>query len=177
MARHSYPPLDNLPPNLAREMAKRKGPGRGNVWHMLCWSQEVAEKFIDYSEAIRFHNTIPPAIREVMILRVGHLAEAHYEVHHHRRIAREAGVSENSITAATIGPSAPGISDEESLAMQVVDELMQSKRLSPALFDRVAQKHGPRTVTEMILLVGFYTMASMFLNSFEVDIEPSAVPA
>ena len=38
MARHAYPPLDNLSPRLAEELRKRIAPDRGNVWKMLMWS-------------------------------------------------------------------------------------------------------------------------------------------
>lgn len=171
MARHPYPSIDNLPEELAKEISVRVTPGRGNVWRMLLWTPDSASKFIDYSEAVRHRNAIPPKIRELIILRVGHLCGAAYEVHHHKRIAREVGMTETSIAASTIGSTAPGIDEAERFALQMADELVTDKQLSQGTFDKAVQAYGVRTVADIILIVGFYTMACMFLNSFGIEIE------
>lgn len=175
MARYAYPEIDTLPDALAEEMKNRIGPGRGNVWQMLCWSPDAAETLIAYSESIRNRNDIPPKIRELMILRVGHLCNAPYEIHHHRRIAKSVGLGEAEISALTEGPQADGLDDAQRFALTMVDELVADKQLSQTTFDKAVADYGIRTVADLVLLVGFYTMASMFLNSFAVDIEP--VPA
>lgn len=176
MARHAYPAIETLPESLADEMKNRIGPGRGNVWQMLCWSPGTAETFIAYSESIRNENDIPPALRELMILRVGHLSDAPYEVHHHTRIARDAGLSDAEIDAAAVGPQAAGLDATQRLALTMTDELVSDRRLSQPSFDAALAAWGIRMVADMVLLVGFYTMASMFLNSFAIDIEDDAPP-
>lgn len=173
MSRHAYPAIDTLPDALAAEMKQRIGPGRGNVWQMLCWTPGTAETFIAYSESIRRGHQIPPKLLELMILRVGHRCNAPYEVHHHRRLARNAGLSEAEIAAAAEGPRAAGLDDAQRFALTLVDELVDEKTLSRSTFDAAVATYGIRTVADMVLLVGFYTMASMFLNSFAVDIEPA----
>ena len=173
MARCPYPALDDLPAPLAAEMHNRIAPGRGNIWRMLCWTPDAAQTFIDYSESIRHHNDIPPQLRELMILRVGHLCAAPYELHHHTRIAREVGLSEAELAASADGPSAAGLDETQRCVLTMVDALVADKRLSQALFDDALARFGTRTVADMVLLVGFYTMACMFLNSFAVDVEPA----
>ena len=171
MARHAYPSIDNLPEELAKEIRARVTPGRGNVWRMLLWTPDAAAKFIDYSEVVRYRNALPPKIRELIILRVGHLCGAAYEVHHHKRIAREVGMTESSIAASTVGSTAPGIDEAERFALTMADELVTDKQLSQTTFDQAIREYGVRTVADIILLVGFYTMACMFLNSFGIEIE------
>jgi 4-carboxymuconolactone decarboxylase len=173
MARYAYPEIETLPEALAEEIKGRIGPGRGNVWKMLCWTPDTAETFIAYSESIRNRNEVPPKIRELMILRVGHLCNAPYEIHHHRRIGKGAGLSDAEIAASAAGPQAEGLDDAQRFALTMVDELTEDKQLKQATFDKAVATYGIRTVADMVLLVGFYTMASMFLNSFAVDIEPS----
>ena len=99
MARHAYPPLDNLSPRLTEELRKRTGPDRGNVWKMLMWSPGMAEAMIDFNDAVRYKISLSDPLRELIILRVGHLCDAPYEIHHHERISREIGMSEALITA------------------------------------------------------------------------------
>ena len=174
MARHAYPALDTLPATLAAEMKNRIGPGRGNVWQMLCWTPGTAETFIAYSESIRREHDIPPKLLELMILRVGHRCSAPYEVHHHKRLARQAGLSDAEIDATATGPQAAGLDDAQRFVLTLVDELVDARTLSQPNFDAAVAAYGIRTVADMVLLVGFYTMACMFLNSFAVDIEPPA---
>jgi alkylhydroperoxidase family enzyme len=171
VARYAYPSIDNLPEPLAKEIRARVTPGRGNVWRMLLWSPDTAEKFIDYSEAVRHRNAIPPKIRELMILRTGHLCDAPYEVHHHKRISREVGLTEAMIDAAAVGPTAAALDDAQRFALKMVDELIADKQLSQATFDKAIKDYGVKTVVDMILMVGFYTMACMYMKSFGIEIE------
>ena len=173
MARCAYPELAGLPEPLAAELKNRIMPGRGNVWRMLCWTPDAAKTLIDYSESIRHRNDIPPKLRELMILRTGHLCAAPYELHHHTRIAKEVGLSEAEMAASTEGPAAAGLDDTQRFVLTMVDALVADKRLSQADFDDAVAQFGTRMVADMVLLVGFYTMACMFLNSFEVDVEPT----
>ena len=99
MARHAYPSLDNLSPRLAEELRKRIAADRGNVWKMLMWSPGMAEPFIDFNDAVRYKISLSDSLRELIILRVGHLCEAAYEIHHHTRISREIGMTEDLIAA------------------------------------------------------------------------------
>jgi len=177
MARCSYPELNNLPEPLAAEMRKRIGPGRGNVWKMLCLTPDTATTFIDYSESVRHHTEIPAKIRELMIMRTGQLCAAPYEVHHHTRIAREVGLSDAEMAATAPGASSTTLDDTQRFVLSMVDALVTDKRLSQETFDEAVAKFGTKMVADMILLVGFYTMACMFLNSFDIDVEPQPASA
>jgi hypothetical protein len=55
----------------------------------------------------------------------------------------------------------------------MTEELVRDKGLGQATFDKAVARHGERMVADIVLLVGFYTMACMFLKSFGIDIEQS----
>ncbi len=171
MARYAYPPLDNLPEHLAKEIRARVTPERGNVWRMLMWTQETAGPFVDLSEAVRHRTLLPPKLRQLIILRVGHLCGAAYEVHHHKRIAREVGMTESAIVASGIGSDAPGLDATQRLALDMTDDLVNRRQLSETNFAKAIEAFGVRTVADIVLLVGFYVMACGFLLSFGIDIE------
>ena len=174
MARHPYPPTDDLSPKLKEELRKRVGPDRGNVWRMLMWSPKTAESFVDYSEAVRHGTELPPKLREFVILRVGHRCDAPYEIHAHQRIAREIGMSEAEIAAAAPGADTSGLEETERFMLAMADDLVRDKRLSETNFKKALETFGVRTTTDIILLAGFYVMACLFLNSFDIDIEQPA---
>jgi alkylhydroperoxidase family enzyme len=171
MPRHAYPPLDNLSPRLAGEIKKRVAPDRGNVWKMLMWSQKTAAPFTDFNDAVRNDIALPDDLREMVILRVGNLCEAAYEVHHHTRISHELGVSEHLIRAAAIGSSAPGLDERQKLLLDLTDDLVKDKRAGDANFAKAIATFGPEGLTEIIMLVGCYVLACMFLRTFDIDIE------
>jgi alkylhydroperoxidase family enzyme len=174
VARYPYPAIDNLPEHLAKEIRARVAPDRGNVWRMLMWAQEAAGPFVDFSEAVRHHSSLEPRLRELIILRVGHLCEADYEVHHHERIGREVGLSEHLIAATRDGPKASGFDATQSFVIELVDEMVKSRKPSDASFKKAIDTLGVRTLIDILLLVGFYQMACLFLRTFEIDIEKPA---
>lgn len=174
MARHAYPPLDKLSPRLSEELRKRVGPDRGNVWKMLMWSQGMAVPFVDFNDAVRYKVSLPDPLRELIILRVGNLCQAAYEVHHHTRISREIGMSEDLIAAAKVGSGAAGLDATQRLALDLTDDLVKAQKASDANFAKAIEVFGPETLTEIIMLVGCYVLACMFLRTFEIDIEKPA---
>jgi 4-carboxymuconolactone decarboxylase len=171
VARHAYPPLDTLSPRLAEEIRKRTGPDRGNVWKMLMWSSGMAEAFIDFNDAVRFKVSLPDQLRELIILRVGHLCDAPYEIHHHERISREIGMSEALIATPKIGASAPGLDDTQRLALALTDDLVKDRRASDSNLAAALKAFGENGVQEILMLAGCYVIACTFLRTWGVDIE------
>jgi alkylhydroperoxidase family enzyme len=171
VARHAYPVLDNLSPRLAEEMRKRVAPDRGNVWKMLMWSPRMAEPFIDFNDAVRYNISLPDSLRELIILRVGHLCEAPYEIHHHNRISREIGMSEELIAAPKAGAGAPGLDATQRLALSLTDDLVKDRRASDTNLAQAIKVFGESGLNEIIMLVGCYVLACTLLRTWGVDIE------
>ena len=171
MARHAYPPLDNLSPRLTEELRKRTGPNRGNVWKMLMWSPGMAEAMIDFNDAVRYKISLSDPLRELIILRVGHLCDAPYEIHHHERISREIGMSEALITAPKTGAGAAGLDATQRLALSITDDLVKNRRVSDANLPQALQTFGENGVQEILMLTGCYVIACMLLRTWSVDIE------
>ena len=171
MARHPYPPLDNLSPRLTEELRKRTGPDRGNVWKMLMWSPGMAEAMIDFNDAVRYRISLSDSLRELIILRVGHLCDAPYEIHHHERISREIGMSEALIAAPKSGASAEGLDARQRLALLITDDLVKDRRVSDANFPSALKVFGENGLQEILMLAGCYVIACTFLRTWGVDIE------
>ena len=171
MARHAYPPLDNLSPRLAEEIRKRTGPDRGNVWKMLMWSPGMAEAMIEFNDVVRYKISLSDSLRELIILRVGHLCDAPYEIHHHERIAREIGMSEDLIAAPKVGASAAGLDPTQRLALSLADDLVKDRRVSDANFPQAIKVFGESGLQEILMLAGCYVIACTFLRTWGVDIE------
>jgi len=174
VARHPYPPLDNLPPRLKEELAKRVTPVRGNVWKMMMWNPVLAEHFIDFNDAVRYKISFSDITRQMIILRVGHLCDAPYELYQHTRIARECGITEEQLAGVKEGPTAAVLDDSQKLALAVTDDIVNDLKVSDENMKNAIAKFGESGLVEILWLAGCYVMACAFLRTFEPDIEQPA---
>src|SRR3546814_19576990 len=97
---------------------------------MLMHSPEAAPGFLAMTDAARGRNALPPVLRELTIVRVGRRYGSPYEVHHHERIAREAGMSEAAIQGAINGPFPEGMTADEILILRATDEVLAQHGLT-----------------------------------------------
>jgi len=142
-----------------------------NIYRMVAHATTVAPGFLRMGGAILRDSELDPALRELVILRVGILCNAGYEVHQHKRIARKKGVSEEKIAALEQGPGAPAFDALENLVLHFTDEVVHDVKASDATFDAVLARLNERQVAELVLTIGYYMMVSRFLENFEVEIE------
>jgi 4-carboxymuconolactone decarboxylase len=143
-----------------------------NIYRMLAHATTAAPGFLKLGGALLRECELDPKLRELVILRVGVLSGATYEVHQHKRIAARVGVTDEKIAAVETGPEAPAFSALEASLLRFTDEVVLKVKASDALFAELHAQLGDRQMTELVLTVGFYMMVSRFLENFNVEIEP-----
>lgn len=127
--------------------------------------------------AAQFHTTaLVPACREALILRVAMHHRSAYEIHHHRRMALDAGLSAEAIDALLAGrrhcPAwSPVLQDLAAFA----DELIAAQEPEPARVRRLVDAHGHRGYVEAALIVGFYRMVATFIHATGLEPETEDV--
>ncbi len=97
-----YPDLSALPAELRNVVAAH---GSLNVYRMVMRSPNLAPDLLAFGDSVLQANSLPPAWRELAILRVGHVHGADYQTHHHERIGRATGLDDVAIAAAVTGTS------------------------------------------------------------------------
>lgn len=168
MARIPYPDPAGFAPETA-EFIARLGPL--NIFQMMAHAPHLLRPFVQLGNAFLFRGTLDPVTRECAILRVGYLSGARYETAQHEKIGRDLGMSDILIEAVKTGPEAPGLSDEQRLALAFVDDLVANVKAGPATLDPVLAHFGAGRAQELTLVTGYYMMVCRFLETFEVDIE------
>ena len=166
-----FPDEAALPQPLQDELGKRR---HLNVFRMLMHSPGVAPGFLAMTDALRFHNSLPADLMELAILRVGRRYGAVYETHHHERLARAAGLGEAAIAAASEGPGAPGLSQEEEFVLQLTDALLETHTLQEEQRRVAVERLGCTQLADLVLTVGHYQQVCNFLNVFGVPVEARA---
>ena len=170
MARIPYFDMDQAPAAYA-DLLKSRHPL--NLYRMLPHASTAAPGFLKMGGALLRENEIDSQLREIVILRVGMLSGASYEVHQHKRVARSVGLSEEKIAAIEQGAEAAVFSDLERLILRFTDTVVHDVKAPDELFNSVLEHLNHRQMAELVLTIGFYMMVSRFLENFEVDIEPS----
>lgn len=131
----------------------------------------IARKFISLPASVLIHGKVNPILREMAIVRAGLLCHSEYEVHQHLKVSRWVGMPEEKIQALTIGSNAPVFSEVERLVLSFTEEMVQHHKVSDETFTALSKHFSYEELVELSIAVGCYTMISMFLNTFDVDIE------
>jgi 4-carboxymuconolactone decarboxylase len=170
MARIPYPDLDALPDDV-KSFVGRIRPML-NIYRMLPHAETSLYGFMKLGNALLFKAELDPILRELVILRVGYLSDATYEIHQHLVVARHVGVSDEKITATKQGPDAMVFSPLERAILRFTDEVVRDVKASDTAYEAVAKHLSHREIAELLLTIGFYMMVSRFLENLEVEIEP-----
>jgi AhpD family alkylhydroperoxidase len=148
---------------------ERRNPrDAGNVLATLVRHPKLTRAFLRFSSYLLYGSTLPPRIREQVILRVAHRRGCAYEWSHHVALAQEAGLSDAEIAAVQSGDP----DDEfDRAVLGAVDELDEKTNLSDAAWARLAERLDERQRMDLIFTIGGYTALAMALNTFGVEVE------
>src|SRR5579864_2154637 len=143
-----------------------------NIFRMMAHSPSYFEQYCRLGGAIRHKGELDPVLRELAITRTGILCEAPYEVAAHKRIGRNAGVTDEQNAALENWQSAMCFDEVQRAALAFADEIVKLRRPTDATFNAIAAKLTPGALVELQLAVGFYIMTSKFLETFGIDMQP-----
>ncbi|MYE91064.1 carboxymuconolactone decarboxylase family protein [Candidatus Poribacteria bacterium] len=121
-------------------------------------------------ETVRFESALPPQLRELGILIVAARWKAQYEWWAHERIARQEGLDEEVIENVKAETLPDFSSPTEVVVYNFARELLDEHRVSDHLYNEAVELLGEAGVTELVILLGYYTLVSMTLNVFEVPV-------
>jgi AhpD family alkylhydroperoxidase len=113
--------------------------------------------------------TLPRRETELVILRVAQLAGCDYELEHHRRLGRRAGVTDADIDRLADGATAAGWSERERALLAAVEQLHERRDLDDATWDELRRHLDERQAIELLLLAGHYEMLATVLGTLRVQ--------
>lgn len=131
---------------------------------------ELGRRIVGLGNCFRFGLSVDRRQIEIAILVTGAYWKAEFEWYAHAPMAREAGVADSVIEAIRVGERPLFDSSQDEAAYDLAHELTQSRRVSDAVYARAREAFEEQGVCELINLCGFYTMVSMTLNTFDVDL-------
>lgn len=130
---------------------------------------ELAQPFLVWNHYVNSRrSTLSRETREIAILRVAWIRRSRYEWAQHLKIARRAGVTDDTITAIRSGKR-PGIA---GLIIAAVDELTESSQISDDTYAALSEEFSEKQLIDLIFLIGTYSTLSMAFNTFRVPLDP-----
>lgn len=146
----------------------------GGPFDVWLRSPEMGKRLVGLGGFFRFRTTVDRRYIELAILVTGQHWQAQFEWYAHEPMARDAGVPAAVIQAIKIGER-PDMTDPADIAAyNLASELHTSRALSQPTYDAARDQFDEVGVAELVGLCGFYSLVSMTLNAFDVDL-PSGV--
>ena len=126
----------------------------------------------ELGSALRHATGLTDRVREIAILAVAAATGSAFELYAHTRVGRAAGLTEDELRALAdqdLAPTEPA----EAAAYDLCRRLPADRsRLTDAEYADLVEVLGTRTVTELVVLVGYYRTLAQLLDVFDVGLPP-----
>ncbi|SFL73346.1 carboxymuconolactone decarboxylase family protein [Geodermatophilus ruber] len=154
----------------AELLRARRGGRLSDLDRLLLHSPPVAEGWNALLGALRTGTTLPPDLRELVILRVAVLNDATFEWTAHEPIGRRAGLTDVQLQLLRLPHPAPGPgwSPVQAAVLAFTDAATREVTVPDAVFAAVREHLDDRQVVELTALVAGYAMVSRFLVALQV---------
>lgn len=154
-----------------RIIAKRgKIGGPFKVW---LHSPELCDRVEALGAFVRFDCSLPERIREYALLVASRSFDAQFSWNSHIDKAISTGIPPEAVDALA-NRQTPDFGDDAELAMfhELATELLTTHFVSDDTFARARAVFTDQQLVDTIGLLGNFTMLSMCLNMFQVDLQP-----
>lgn len=144
----------------------RRGTVPANV---VAWlpSPELARRAAHLGEFVRYETSLPPRLTELAILVVARRWSCAYEWAVHAVEAAKAGISDETIAAIASGQR-PELTSDDAVVFEASYELADTGRWSDTTHARVVATLGEAGLTDLVGVVGYYSMVAFTLNARDV---------
>ena len=106
--------------------------------------------------------------REVVILTVGAVWQASYELYCHSGVARSVGLSDDEISTLVSGGLPNSLRDDEAIAHRAAQALTVDRAIDDALYAEANGALGAEGIFDLVNLIGAYHTVCALLNAFDV---------
>jgi len=151
--------------------ANSRGGPPLNVFATIARHPKLLKRWVVFANHVLNGSTLPARERELIILRTGFLCRSGYEWAQHAAIGRVAGLTNEEIERLTIGSTASGWSATDRTLLEATEELVRDQFIADATWAALRTAWSEQQLMDIVFAVGQYTLVSMALNSFGVQLE------
>jgi 4-carboxymuconolactone decarboxylase len=163
-------------PEFAELIQKFSAGRRGrliNIYRMLLNSPALAESWFNHSNAVRWKTSLDGRLREIVIIRMGHLAKSQYVLRQHvPSLALADGMTLEECDALADWRATSLFSARERAALAYTDTMTRDIEVPDPVFAEVKRHFDDRQIVELTVLIGTYNMNARVLQALRLDLEP-----
>ena len=136
-------------------------------------SPALSATWFDHLNAVRWKTGLPGRLREIVIIRIGHVNDVPYVINQHvPKLALAEGLSLAECDALADWENADLFSDSERAALAMADAMTRAADLPDAAFESVKQHFDEQRIVELAVLIGTYNMHTRVMKALRIDLEP-----
>ena len=128
----------------------------------------ISSAFIELAVAEQKNTSLGKRSREVIILTVGAVWQAPYELYAHCAVARHVGLSDDAVRTLADGGLPKDLTAAEAVVHRVARALSLEHRLDEALYREAEALLGADGIMETATLTGIYHTVCAILNAFKI---------
>lgn len=151
---------------------RRNPEGAGALLSTLVRHPKLTRAYLKFSTHLLYGSTLPPRIRELVILRVAHRRSCAYEWTHHVEMSKRLGFTDADIEAARTGKAADAFDDA---LLRAVDDLDEKSKISDQTWAVLGERLNEQQRMDLVFTAGNYIALAMALNTFGVELEDDYV--
>lgn len=152
----------------SRGASKVQGVDDAHIFSTLGRSKGLFRGWLYYSARMMPFGKLSRKDTEMIIIRVAHLRSCDYEMDHHRKLGKRAGIDEATFSRIIEGPDA-GWGDRERSMLLAVDEMVQSRDISDTTWASVARHLDEAQLISFVLLISQYDSLATTLGVLRVQ--------
>ena len=129
----------------------------------------IGEALQSLGSAVRFRTSLTDRCREIAILQVARALGSEFEWWAHVRVARAVGLSDEEVTALSVGEFRS--SDPTEMAVsRLCANLLTSGTVADSEYEAMAEVLATAQVIEITTLVGYYRTLAQLMTVFDIGV-------
>ena len=137
------------------------------LYGMLLHSPPVAEGWVGLGTAVRRRTGLDDRLRELAICLVARVCDQGYEWQNHAPLARDAGATEEELTALLDRGACDSFSELDRAVLDLAEATARGNA-TDELITAASERLGDRTLTEVVATAAYYVGTAHFLNAFGI---------
>jgi 4-carboxymuconolactone decarboxylase len=131
---------------------------------------EIAQGYISWIEALHGHLPFEPEVREAVILTIGSVWSADFELYAHRAVAQSAAMPPEAVEALATGKDPEQLSERARVAQRFTLALVRDHEVDDSLYEAARRIFGDRNLVGLVHLIGLYLSVAAVLKAFRVPV-------
>ena len=146
---------------------------RGSIrgpYGVLLHSPKLAARVADTGAFVRYEFGIPEKRKETVIIATAKEMHSQYEFSAHAKLARTAGVSDETIKSISTGTAPGDLLGDEALLVGYVHELLRDHKVKDVTYKALVDRFGEQDTLHLAVLVGHYLLVAQVLMTVDVEL-------